>query len=75
VPVYDARNVDFDFDTDLPNLENKLRPWIGEIPVGAFIVAGYSMHTYKGKVQGMVAQTLSPNLLWVVVCGVPIKTQ
>ncbi|KAK6977065.1 hypothetical protein R3P38DRAFT_3237840 [Favolaschia claudopus] len=75
IPVYDARNVDFDFDTDLPNLENKLRPWIGEIPVGAFIVAGYSMHTYKGKVQGMVAQTLSPNLLWVVVCGVPIKTQ
>ncbi|KAK7001025.1 hypothetical protein R3P38DRAFT_2796510 [Favolaschia claudopus] len=74
VPVYDARNADVDFNVDLVNLDSKLPRWRGgEVPVGAFVVAGYSMHSYMGKAQGRQALTLSNNVLWVVICGLPLK--
>ncbi|KAK7033316.1 hypothetical protein R3P38DRAFT_3504082 [Favolaschia claudopus] len=74
VPVYDARDREFDFASGLATLEHSLPLWQGgEIPVGAFIVAGYSMHSYMGKAQGIEDKVLhvSNNILWVIVCGVP----
>ncbi|KAK7000763.1 hypothetical protein R3P38DRAFT_3218606 [Favolaschia claudopus] len=75
LPVYDARDREFDFTSGLADLEHNLPLWQGgEVPVGAFIVAGYSMHSYMGKAQGVDAKVLhvSNNLLWVIVCGVPL---
>ncbi|KAK7026575.1 hypothetical protein R3P38DRAFT_3525660 [Favolaschia claudopus] len=74
IPVYDARDREFDFASGLATLEHSLPLWQGgEIPVGAFIVAGYSMHSYMGKAQGIEDKVLhvSNNILWVIVCGVP----
>ncbi|KAK7018849.1 hypothetical protein R3P38DRAFT_3199966 [Favolaschia claudopus] len=76
IPVYDARDREFDFVEGLANLEQNLPAWKGgEVPVGAFIVAGYSMHSYMGKAQGVESKVLhvSNNLLWVIVCGVPLS--
>ncbi|KAJ7040998.1 hypothetical protein C8F04DRAFT_947813, partial [Mycena alexandri] len=72
VPAYDATNRDVNFHTDLTNLASFPR-WRGEVPVGAFIVLGYTASTYQTNVvkSGPKEEHVSPNLLWVMVCGVP----
>ncbi|KAJ7511746.1 hypothetical protein B0H11DRAFT_1899282 [Mycena galericulata] len=40
IPAYDATSKDFDFRTDLAALKTKLPLWVGEIPIGSFVVAG-----------------------------------
>ncbi|KAJ7720721.1 hypothetical protein B0H16DRAFT_1699910 [Mycena metata] len=75
VPVYDARKVVVDFQADLGRLDDVLPKFIGEIPFGSFIVVGYTASCYKGARGGStdkVAQ-LGCNLVWVVVCGTPVK--
>jgi hypothetical protein len=69
VPTYDARFTDFDFDTDLPTIRNKLPPWDGDIPSGAFVVVGYSPNSFSTMKQGNRNSHLGCNLLWVMVCG------
>ncbi|KAJ7732513.1 hypothetical protein B0H16DRAFT_1247642, partial [Mycena metata] len=69
VPAYDARGVLFNFQSDLANL-SKLKAWEGEVPIGAFVVVGHSVSTYKGAANGVKGMWhLGNNLLWVVVCG------
>ncbi|KAJ7716876.1 hypothetical protein B0H16DRAFT_1701202 [Mycena metata] len=51
IPAYDARGILFNFQSDLARL-SKLKPWEGEVPVGAFIVVGHSVSTYKGSANG-----------------------
>ncbi|KAJ7171227.1 hypothetical protein C8R46DRAFT_1216805 [Mycena filopes] len=71
VPVYDARNVEFDFNKDIASLAQKLPVWKEEIPVGSFIVAGYSTASFMGGAQGVNGKTIhiGCNILWVVLCG------
>ncbi|KAK7012339.1 hypothetical protein R3P38DRAFT_2550915, partial [Favolaschia claudopus] len=77
VPVYDARGVDFDFHTNIRDLSTMLPRWKGgEVPIGSFIVAGFTMASFMGKAQGMTEKTLhvGNNILWVVICGTPIRS-
>ncbi|KAK7013161.1 hypothetical protein R3P38DRAFT_2407544, partial [Favolaschia claudopus] len=74
VPVYDARHREFDFDTELPSLATALPRWTGgEIPIGSFIVVGYTVASYLGKAQGQDGKVLhiGNNILWAIVCGTP----
>jgi hypothetical protein len=73
VPIYNATNTAFDFTCDLPKLAQKLPLWTaGEIPSGSFVVAGYTVVSYKGKTANNGIQPhVGCNLLWVVVCGTP----
>lgn len=59
-------------DEDLKNLDSLPR-WKGEIPVGSFVVVGYSASTYPGTIGGSGPKVahLSCNLLWAIVCGIP----
>ncbi|KAJ7781443.1 hypothetical protein B0H16DRAFT_1710648 [Mycena metata] len=69
IPAYDARGTLFNFQSDLANL-SKLKEWEGEVPVGAFVVVGHSVSTYKGTANGEKGVWhLGNNLLWVVICG------
>jgi hypothetical protein len=74
VPVYDARNRAFDFDDDLADI-NKLPRWKGEVPVGSFVVVGYTASTYQSpRLRGKAkVEHVSCNLLWIMVCGTPKK--
>ncbi|KAK6972140.1 hypothetical protein R3P38DRAFT_2537834 [Favolaschia claudopus] len=77
VPVYDARGVDFDFHTNIRDLSTMLPRWKGgEVPIGSFIVAGFTMASFMGKAQGMTDKTLhvGNNILWVVICGTPVRS-
>ncbi|KAJ6460426.1 hypothetical protein DFH09DRAFT_1497437 [Mycena vulgaris] len=69
VPVFDARNTVFNFDTDIPVMSTKLARWEGDVPVGAFVVVGYSASTYYGTIKNVKTLHLGCNLLWIVVCG------
>ncbi|KAJ7279944.1 hypothetical protein C8J57DRAFT_1301154 [Mycena rebaudengoi] len=74
VPAFDARNVQFDFDKDLPSMASVLKPWKGEIPKGSYVVAGYTAATYMGQVAVRNKASLPSigcNLVWVIVCGTP----
>ncbi|KAJ7822379.1 hypothetical protein B0H14DRAFT_2598563 [Mycena olivaceomarginata] len=46
VPVYDARKVVVNFDTDLACLDAVVPPFVGEIPFGSFVVVGYTCSVY-----------------------------
>ncbi|KAJ7740542.1 hypothetical protein B0H16DRAFT_1464780 [Mycena metata] len=72
VPVYDCTKRDLDLDEELVALESLPR-WRGEVPVGSFVVVGYSASTYPATVGGSGPKVahLSCNLLWVIVCGIP----
>ncbi|KAJ7034422.1 hypothetical protein C8F04DRAFT_1183236 [Mycena alexandri] len=70
IPIYDATNVQFDFRSELPELESKLARWTEEVPVGSFVVVGYTASSYTGKAGEKGQQPhIGCNLLWVVVCG------
>ncbi|KAK6974081.1 hypothetical protein R3P38DRAFT_2812267 [Favolaschia claudopus] len=74
IPVYDARQQDFDFNSSLPSLETALPLWPHkEIPEGSFVVVGYTVAIYKGTASGFTEKTLhlGCNLQWVIVCGTP----
>ncbi|KAK6993070.1 hypothetical protein R3P38DRAFT_2567418, partial [Favolaschia claudopus] len=76
VPVYDARNREFDFNAELPHLATALPRWTGgEVPIGSFIVVGYTMSSYMGKAQGQPDKVLhiGNNILWVIICGTPFR--
>ncbi|KAJ7196461.1 hypothetical protein C8J57DRAFT_1546682 [Mycena rebaudengoi] len=74
VPIYDARNVRFDFQTDLSRLSS-LPPFPGEIPFGSFVVVGYSVSGWNAvpavNSDGIKHPHLGCNILWAVVFGVP----
>ncbi|KAJ7462387.1 hypothetical protein B0H11DRAFT_1718136, partial [Mycena galericulata] len=73
VPVYDATSKNFDFLKDLPTMKSVLPVWSGEVPIGSFVVVGYTAVTYSGKAGDHGYQVhVGCNLLWVVVCGTPL---
>ncbi|RXW14797.1 hypothetical protein EST38_g11059 [Candolleomyces aberdarensis] len=67
VPVYDARNANFNFLQDLPNLESLPR-WEAEIPYGSSVVVGYTLAVYRAKGGNW---TLGCNIQWAVIVGLP----
>ncbi|KAJ7047834.1 hypothetical protein C8F04DRAFT_1172318 [Mycena alexandri] len=71
VPAFDCTNRDLDMAVDLDDLSDLPR-WIGEIPVGSFIVTGYTASTDGATVGGSGPKRphVSCNLLWVIVCGI-----
>ncbi|KAJ6581757.1 hypothetical protein B0H19DRAFT_929623, partial [Mycena capillaripes] len=73
VPVYDARKVVVDFESDLPRLDEVLPPFVGEVPFGSFIVVGYTCSMYHSTLSGSNERVanLGCNVLWVIVCGTP----
>jgi hypothetical protein len=73
VPVYDVRQRTLDFDEDLSKVDTLPR-WKGEVPVGAFVVVGYTASTYQSpRSRGQAkVEHVSCNLLWIIVCGTPI---
>ncbi|KAF6744186.1 hypothetical protein DFP72DRAFT_1078894 [Ephemerocybe angulata] len=69
IPVYDAREVvDLDFHRVLPRLAESLPPFAGEVPLGSFIVVGYTSTVYRA---GSGNMTLGCNILWAIVVGTP----
>ncbi|KAJ7617676.1 hypothetical protein DFH06DRAFT_1145102 [Mycena polygramma] len=60
VPVYDARKIVVDFDTDLVRLDELLPPFIGEVPFGSFIVVGYTCSVYNAATS--MIESRSPSL-------------
>ncbi|KAJ6585945.1 hypothetical protein B0H19DRAFT_1060123 [Mycena capillaripes] len=76
VPTFDAHGIEFDFTADLSNLATKLPKWEDDIPTKAFIVVGYSVATYMSTARDIQGKTIhiGTNLLWIVVCGTPTKT-
>lgn len=73
VPVYDARKIVVDFDTDLACLDTVVPPFVGEIPFGSFVVVGYTCSVYHTAVSGSSERVahLGCNILWAIVCGTP----
>ena len=69
MPVYDARDAEaFDVNTDLPNLEAKLPRWREEIPVGSFVVVGFTMTAFFSSSREW---TLGLNIQWAIIVGIP----
>ncbi|KAJ7482850.1 hypothetical protein B0H11DRAFT_1914935 [Mycena galericulata] len=72
IPVYDARNVAFNFAKDIPNMDSQLLRWDGEIIEGSFVVCGYTVVSYMGNAGKVQKVThVGCNIMWVVVCGIP----
>ncbi|KAJ7626517.1 hypothetical protein DFH06DRAFT_1141828 [Mycena polygramma] len=73
VPIYDARTVVFDFNSDLSRLSTVLPAFHGEIPFGSFVVVGYTVAGYKASLSagGERVPHLGCNILWAIVCGSP----
>ncbi|KAF9033545.1 hypothetical protein BJ165DRAFT_1567409 [Panaeolus papilionaceus] len=69
VPIYDARNTVFNFETDLPKLATMLPRWQGEVPHGSFAVVGYCLAVH----QPLLKKTLNLKcyIRWVILLGVP----
>jgi hypothetical protein len=68
VPVYDARDVAFEFGEDLDRLDYLPR-WTAEIPVGSFVVVAYTATVfYAEKTRNW---TIGLNLQWAMIAGVP----
>jgi hypothetical protein len=68
VPIYDAREHDFDPNRDLDDLSS-LPLWkdgVEDVPRQSLAVVGYTMHTYK---RGNGQLNLSMNIQWLVVLG------
>lgn len=68
VPVYDARNHNFDIGKHIEHLRDVLPIFEGEIPQGSFVTVGYTASIYKGR-DGQI--NLSCNILWAVLVGTP----
>jgi hypothetical protein len=75
VPIYDGRSgfsfkgADFDNIQSLPLYENgniDLHPY-------SIVSVGYSVNTYKYTVGGESALALSPNILFVILLGMPVE--
>ena len=47
MPIYDAREHQFDYANDLELIDSVLPRFDGEIPAGSFAVVAYTMSTYK----------------------------
>ncbi|KAJ7832808.1 hypothetical protein B0H13DRAFT_1914816, partial [Mycena leptocephala] len=58
VPVYDARNRDFDFDDNLADINNLPR-WKGEVPIGSFVV-----NAWPAQSRACILQFALDNGLW-----------
>jgi len=74
VPVYDARKTDINFDSDLGRLSTVLPAFTGEIPFSSFVIVGYSVSCYSGRLgsgEDKVAHVRC-NILWAIVCGTPV---
>ena len=69
MPVYDGREVGFDFNNDLPHLPDKLPRFDGEIPRHSFAVIGYSAAKWVDRKQ---FEQFTANLQWAIVMGVPV---
>ncbi|KZP23243.1 hypothetical protein FIBSPDRAFT_952300 [Athelia psychrophila] len=67
VPVLDARGTRFNTTTNLVRLDKILPSFNKEIPDGSCAWVGYTMNKYSGQ-KGV---SVSFNLLWVVVLGIP----
>jgi hypothetical protein len=74
VPIYDARKVIVDFNTDLDRLDKVLPQFVGELPFGSFAVVGYTVSGYKASLStgGERVSQLGCNVIWVIVCGTPL---
>ncbi|KAJ7112266.1 hypothetical protein C8R44DRAFT_632337 [Mycena epipterygia] len=74
VPVYDARKVVVDFDTDLDRLATALPLFVGEVPFGSFVVIGYTVSVYRAGLNGGSEKVphLGCNIMWAIVCGTPV---
>ncbi|KAH6869296.1 hypothetical protein BKA70DRAFT_1104774 [Coprinopsis sp. MPI-PUGE-AT-0042] len=68
VPIYDARDVKFDFNEDLGRIDDLPR-WDEEIPYGSFVVVGYTVAVFKSDKNR--SWTISLNIHWAMVVGVP----
>ncbi|KAH6871665.1 hypothetical protein BKA70DRAFT_1450893 [Coprinopsis sp. MPI-PUGE-AT-0042] len=68
VPVYDARDVQLDFNEDLDRIQHLPR-WNQEVPYGSFVVVGYTVAVFK--VEKTRSWTVSFNIHWAILVGVP----
>ncbi|KAJ6452019.1 hypothetical protein C8R47DRAFT_1229578 [Mycena vitilis] len=73
IPVYDARKIVINFDSDLSRLDQVLPLFPGEIPSGSFTVVGYTMASYMASLSGGAERVphVGCNILWAIVCGTP----
>ncbi|KAF9041178.1 hypothetical protein BJ165DRAFT_1406163 [Panaeolus papilionaceus] len=69
IPVYDSRNVAFDFSKNLSRMGEMLPRWYEEIPIGSFAVVGYTLVAYYSKKTSK--WSLSTNVQWVVILASP----
>jgi hypothetical protein len=67
--VYDCRSRIVDLSRDLDNLDT-LPLWREEIPSGSFAAVAHTIAIYKNA-DG--AWSLSLNILWVMLIGVPVR--
>jgi hypothetical protein len=65
--------MEIDFSNDIATLASKLPMYDTEIPVGSFVVVGYSVSTYMGNAGGLQkgekTMHVGCNILWAVLCG------
>lgn len=75
VPVYDARKTVINFETDLGRLDKILPPFPGEVPLGSFVVVGYTVSGFKAGAQSGADRVpqIGFNIVWAIVCGTPDK--
>jgi hypothetical protein len=62
VPVYDAREMPFNFASDFDNIDAVLPMFDGEIPAHSFVVVAYTMTHYDKDGRS----NLSTNILFVI---------
>ncbi|KAF8973569.1 hypothetical protein BDZ97DRAFT_1912054 [Flammula alnicola] len=65
VPVYDAREVPFNFASDLEDVASALPRFHGEIPVHSFVVVGYTLGHYEKDGRPY----LTTNILFAILLG------
>ncbi|KDR72381.1 hypothetical protein GALMADRAFT_74078 [Galerina marginata CBS 339.88] len=68
VPIFDARSISFNPNTDWPNLANILPQFHTEVPRGSLVAVAYTCNTY---VSSHNEWNLSTNVQFVVVLGTP----
>jgi hypothetical protein len=76
VPIFDGRNVHFELDESLENLDELLPSFEDEIPPGSLALVAYTANSYyRSQKSGQSGQqsnkNLALNINWVVVLGVP----
>ena len=70
MPVYDAREVKFNINTDLERLQHVLPVFEGEIPVSSCVAVGHSLMSYIKKDDKSIVN-LGTSLLFVIIFGTP----